>query len=424
MLSSVLLYVTVAGLIMDFDKDECMKAIRDAYINNGGTLEQSKLYKDVSDFLSIDPSDFYAEVGKQKKVNLFYRHVRWCQQSLKSKKLLMNVGKGVWEVSGKDKDKLRTISQGKSVLALSTSLGIMICSKTESVFGNGVIDDEVHLVLSSPPYILQNSRNYGGHSEAKEWVEFIMSVIGPILPRLADGASIALNVGQDSFHKAMPARQTHIERLILTMEDAGLWLIDRMIWSSNKAPTPYAWTSLNRYMLRASYEFVLHFSNNPLKLRSCNQNVLEPHTEAHKKFVLRGGCKQEARNSDGAHIKSIGDYSKTDLNKGKIPTNNMYFANKCARNEMVNRFARERNLPVHGAKMPYKLAEFLVKFLSMPGDLIVDPFGGTGTVASACEENERRWISFEPVFEYIKQSFVRFTTLHDDVWINPLFKNN
>jgi site-specific DNA-methyltransferase (cytosine-N4-specific) len=396
-------------------------AVKESYKNGNGQLTQGELYASVAEILNVNPDEHYDKVGKQNKVNLFYRKVRWVQQSLKSKKLLRKVDKGVWEVSGKDKEILHTISQAKSVIAMSTSLGIMICSKSEDVFKSGMIEDDIHLVLTSPPYILQNPRNYGGLSQAKEWVDFIISVIEPVLPRLADGASIVLNVGQDSFHKGMPARQTHIERLTIAMEDVGLWLVDRLIWTSNKAPTPYAWTSLNRFMLKSSYEFVLHFTNNPLKLMSNNQRVLEPHTETHKKFVLNGGTKRAASNSDGSHIKSVGDYSGSDLSKGKIPTNNLFYGNKCAKNEMVNRYARENNLPVHGAKMPYRLASFLVRYLTAEGDMVADIFGGTGAVASACEENGRGWISIEPVMEYIKQSFVRFTTLTDDIWINPLF---
>ncbi|WP_283166057.1 DNA methyltransferase [Vibrio campbellii] len=71
--------------------------------------------------------------------------------------------------------------------------------------------------------------------------------------------------------------------------------------------------------------------------------------------------------------------------------------------------------------MPYRLAEFLVKYLCPAGGLVVDPFGGSGTTAQACEVTGRRWISIEPILQYIKQSFVRFSSLTDDVWYNPAF---
>jgi DNA modification methylase len=406
----------------DINQRDLFEAVEDSYFENNGTLTQTELYLSVGKKLNISPSDHYEVVGKQNRVNTFFRKCRWVQQSLKNKKLLTQVSRGSWTLIGSAKERLHTIEASKSVIAMSTSLGIMICSKAESVFDNDIIqDDEIHLVVTSPPYILQSPRNYGGTNNSKEWVEFIMSVIEKITPRLARGASIALNIGQDSFEPGMPARQTHIERLVIAMEDANFWLVDRLIWSSNKAPGPYAWTSLHRQMLRSSFEFVLHFTNDPYSLRCCNQRVLQPHNEAHKRFVRSGGTRKHAINSDGAHRKTPGDYSKTDLDKGKIPTNNLYFSNKCIRNEEVNRYARELGIPTHGAKMPYALANFLVQYMSRVGDLVLDPFSGTANVAAACEDEGRKWIAIEPIYQYICQSFIRFRTSVDEVWFNPAF---
>ncbi len=248
-----------------------------------------------------------------------------------------------------------------------------------------------------------------------------MNIIHKLAPRLADGASIALNVGTDSFHKNMPARQTHIERLVIAMEDAGFWLVDRLVWLSNKAPSPCNYTSIERQMLKSSYEFVLHWTNNPLKLQSNNQRVLLPHSEKHKQFVRSGGTRKAASNSDGAHRKKVGDYSKTDLEKGKLASNSFFIGNRCVQNEAVNRYARELGIPTHGAKMPYRVAEFLVKYLCPVGGLAVDICSGTGALASAAQNNGVHWIAVEQVMEYVKQSFVRFKSLDDEVWFNPLF---
>lgn len=395
-------------------------AVQSAYANSCGPLPQKELYKSVAETIGVDPKNYVAEVGKQKNVNLFYRKIRWVQQSLKQSKLLERVEDGMWQLIGKAKEQLHQITANKSILAMSTDLGIIICSKSENVFDEGVIEGEVDLVLTSPPYVLNKARAYGG-VDSKEWVSFIMGIINRIIPRLSDGASIALNIGQDSFIQGMPARHTHIERLTIAMEDAGLYLVDRLIWGSNKAPGPYAWVSLNRQQLNVGYEFVLWFSNNPLKLRSSNQRVLTPFSESHKKFVKSGGSRSAGVSSDGAYRKSVGDYSKTDIeNGGRIPTNYLYFANKCKYNEQVNRYAKERlHCPTHGAKFPLALINFLVNFLSRPGDTVLDPFAGTSTVGQSCQMLGRNFIMIEPILEYVQQSFIRFSSLTKDFWINP-----
>jgi DNA modification methylase len=64
------------------------------------------------------------------------------------------------------------------------------------------------------------------------------------------------------------------------------------------------------------------------------------------------------------------------------------------------KFALENGLPVHGATMPLALADFLVRYLSEPDDLVVDPFSGWGTTAVAAERNGRRWLTSELMGEY------------------------
>lgn len=404
----------------DINQLDLFGAVETAYLNNGGALSQKALYQAVAATTGVNPQDYVGPVGKQDRVNLFYRKIRWVQQSLKQSKMLERIEDGIWQLIGSAKEKLHQITAKKSILAMSTDLGIIICSKSENVFDQDIIKDDIDLVLTSPPYVLNKARLYGGVS-AKEWVDFIMSVINRITPRLSDGASIALNIGQDSFHQGMPARHTHIERLTIAMEDAGLYLIDRLIWGSNKAPGPYAWVSLNRQQLNVGYEFVLWFSNNPLKLRSSNQRVLTPFSDTHKRFVQSGGSRKAAVSSDGAYRKTVGDYSNTDLDAGgRIPTNYLYFGNKCKYNEQVNRYAREQlKCPTHGAKFPLKLINFLINFLSRPGDLVLDPFAGTSTVGQSCQMLGRSFIMIEPILEYVQQSFIRFASLTKDLWLNP-----
>jgi site-specific DNA-methyltransferase (cytosine-N4-specific) len=65
-------------------------------------------------------------------------------------------------------------------------------------------------------------------------------------------------------------------------------------------------------------------------------------------------------------------------------------------------------LPAHGAPFPLKLASFLIEFLSEPGELIVDPFGGSFTTADAAERLGRRWMSTDCMVEYVLGSATRF----------------
>jgi site-specific DNA-methyltransferase (cytosine-N4-specific) len=49
----------------------------------------------------------------------------------------------------------------------------------------------------------------------------------------------------------------------------------------------------------------------------------------------------------------------------------------------------------HPARFPLTLPTFFVNLLTLPGQLVVDPFGGTGTTGLAAEKLGRRWLVAE-----------------------------
>lgn len=49
-----------------------------------------------------------------------------------------------------------------------------------------------------------------------------------------------------------------------------------------------------------------------------------------------------------------------------------------------------------------------MRFLTEPGDVVLDIFAGSNTTGSAAEGIERRWMAFEESREYIASSGFRF----------------
>ena len=56
----------------------------------------------------------------------------------------------------------------------------------------------------------------------------------------------------------------------------------------------------------------------------------------------------------------------------------------------------------HPAIFPIELAEKVIKYYSFKGDVVLDPFGGTGTTAKAAINLNRRFAIFEKEEEYAK----------------------
>jgi site-specific DNA-methyltransferase (adenine-specific) len=61
---------------------------------------------------------------------------------------------------------------------------------------------------------------------------------------------------------------------------------------------------------------------------------------------------------------------------------------------------RERTKGKHPSQKPLALLERAVLLTSQPGELVLDPFGGAGTLALAAAKHDRRWLLIESVEEY------------------------
>ena len=66
---------------------------------------------------------------------------------------------------------------------------------------------------------------------------------------------------------------------------------------------------------------------------------------------------------------------------------------------------------IHPAQKPIMLMERLIRLSSNKGDLVLDPFMGSGTTALACKLSGRNFIGFENNKEYYKKAKQRLDTL-------------
>jgi site-specific DNA-methyltransferase (cytosine-N4-specific) len=72
------------------------------------------------------------------------------------------------------------------------------------------------------------------------------------------------------------------------------------------------------------------------------------------------------------------------------------------------RRCREAGLQIHPARFPPALPDFFIRFLTLPGELVVDPFAGSNMTGYLAEKLGRRWLSIEVNAEYVSGSRLRF----------------
>lgn len=378
--------------------------------NDSGRLTNTEVYQTVAKVMGLSDEEARARVdigqaGASR--NALAQKVRWHQQTLKQAGILERVDgeRGVWQLTRRASKDLNQIQSNVAVVGFSTDLGVAILGACEHVFSH--LDAPITLVLTSPPYPLQKARAYGNPTEA-QYVDWICETLEPMVKNLRPGGSICLNISNDVFLPGLPARSLYRERLVLALHDRlGLYKMDEFIWfNRSKPPGPVQYASIQRNQLNVAWEPVYWFTNNPRCVLADNRRVLQQHTEKHLALIHGGGEQRDVRNSDGAYVIRPGAYGT--LTEGSIPKNVLSFGHRCSAQLAYKKAARAMGLPVHGAPMPLKLAQFFVEFLSMPGDLVVDPFGGSFTTADAAERLGRRWMSTECMLEYVLGGATRF----------------
>ena len=65
----------------------------------------------------------------------------------------------------------------------------------------------------------------------------------------------------------------------------------------------------------------------------------------------------------------------------------------------------------HPAPFPVALAERVIRLYSYVGDVVLDPFAGSGTTCVAAARNARHWVGFDVSEEYCQLAQERIAAL-------------
>jgi site-specific DNA-methyltransferase (cytosine-N4-specific) len=382
-----------------------------AFAGSGGITPVSTqdLYQRVAERMGIDDEELQAKVpiGKRgHRHSPVKRKIRWFQQSLKEIGVIERVEgeRGLWRLTDAGEKKLTKALPDVAMLAFSTDLGIAIWGSCHRVFPH--LDVPIMAMITSPPFPLRRPRAYG-NPDVSVYTDFICRSLEPVVANLAPEGSVVINLSQDIFVPGTPARSTYLERLVIAIEDRlGLSLMDRVPWCSNKPPGPMQWSSKKRVQMNVSWEPMLWFALDPMRVKSDNRRVLQPHTETHLKLLTAGGEQRTASYGDGAYRLRPGSYGKPTA--GRIPRNVITMGNGCPDHRQYRRDAERLGLPPHGAPMPKAMYDYWIQFLTEPGDLCADIFGGRITLGKSAEELGRRWVVTEIMLEYTRAAAERF----------------
>ena len=227
-------------------------------------------------------------------------------------------------------------------------------------------DNSIDLTVTSPPY--DNLRSYNGNNEY--WSENVWkSVIEELYRVTAEGGVVVWVVG-DSTVKGSETGTSFKQALYF--REIGFNLHDTMIYQKNN-PMPY---KHNRYLPCFEYMFIFSKGKpsvfNPLTVDTVNPG---------------GKLTTSQREKDGVKRKGNGYGGKRNATRYRY---NVWTYNVGKNQTTTDTIAFE-----HPAIFPERLVEDHIISWSNEGDVILDPFMGSGTTAKMALLNERNFIGFE-----------------------------
>ncbi len=218
-------------------------------------------------------------------------------------------------------------------------------------------DDSVHLMITSPPYNV--GKDYDDDLSLSEYRELLSQVLQETYRALVEGGRACVNIANVGRTPYIPLHAY----LVDIARECGFQMRGEIIWdkgaSAGASCAWGSWRSSSNPVLRDVHEYILVFCKDAFKRRVTGENSI-----------------------------SRDDFLELTKSVWRFPAAS----------------ARKAN---HPAPFPLELPLRLINLYSFVGDIVLDPFMGSGTTAEAAAQAGRRYVGYEINPEYVEYARTR-----------------
>ncbi len=241
-------------------------------------------------------------------------------------------------------------------------------------------EDSVDLIVTSPPYADQRKNTYGG-IPVNEYVRWFLPISKELLRVLKPTGTFILNIKEKVVNGE---RSTYVLELILEMKKQGWLWTEEFIWHKKNC-YPGKWP--NRF--RDAWERLLQF-NKSRHFNMYQESVMIPTGDWAKtrlKNLSETDLQRDNSKVRSGFGKNISNWIGRDM---AYPSNVLYMATECGNKS-------------HSAAFPMSLPEWFIKLFTREGDVVLDPFMGSGTTNLCALGMKRNSIGIDILPEYVRQ---------------------
>ncbi len=214
-------------------------------------------------------------------------------------------------------------------------------------------DNSVHLMITSPPYNV--SKEYDEDLTLDEYRALLRDVLKETYRVLVEGGRACVNVANIGRKPYIPLHAFLAEEMI----ELGFLMRGEIIWNKGGSAGPStawgSWRSASNPTLRDVHEYILIFSKGSYaRVREAKKNTI-------------------GRDEFLEYTKSIWTFPS----------------------ESARRIG-------HPAPFPLELPRRLIELYSFAGDVVLDPFAGSGSTCIAALQTRRLFVGYEKNGRYVK----------------------
>lgn len=227
----------------------------------------------------------------------------------------------------------------------------VFCESSEQM--KGLPDNSVHLMVTSPPYNV--GKEYDKDLTLNEYREFLKKVWSEVKRVLVPGGRACINIANLGRKPYIPLHAFIVEDMV----DLNFLMRGEIIWNKASSGSPStawgSWLSAKNPTLRDIHEYILVFS----KSMFTRENPKRKNTISKEEFL---------------------EFTKS-----------------------VWTFPAEPATKVgHPAPFPVELPYRLIQLYTFEGEVVLDPFVGSGQAGIAAIKTRRHYVGYEINEEYVK----------------------
>lgn len=230
-------------------------------------------------------------------------------------------------------------------------LNSILCKSSENM--EELPDNSIHLMVTSPPYNV--GKEYDRNLTLSEYREFLKRVWKETYRVLVPGGRVCINVANLGRKPYVPLHSFIIEDML----DIGFLMRGEIIWNKGTSASPStawgSWLSAKNPTLRDIHEYILVFCKDTFK----RENKKRKSTISREEFL--------------EFTKSVWTFPAVSAKKIG-----------------------------HPAPFPVELPYRCIQLYTFEGEVVLDPFMGSGQTAIAAIKTGRQYMGYEISEEYVK----------------------